>query len=168
MTCLRLVQAACVLFLPFSILNFAPFAHSEESPSIFLEDLTWTEFQQSPAFICTIGTETHMHAHFVLAHPEPKSFNAHLVKVGTEAFASNGWATSVSDLYAARDLTRASALSTTQTDWMLAVLTYRLSNATPRPPLHCIAQLWMKSVRSIARTLLCCNIRCGGICRLQF
>jgi putative NADPH-quinone reductase len=58
-------------------------------------------FQQSPAFICTIGTETHMHAHFVLAHPEPKSFNAHLVQVGTEAFASNGWATSVSDLYAA-------------------------------------------------------------------
>ena len=42
-----------------------------------------------------------MHAHFVLAHPEPKSFNAHLVQVGTEAFASNGWATSVSDLYAA-------------------------------------------------------------------
>ena len=41
-----------------------------------------------------------MHAHFVLAHPEPKSFNAHLVQVGTEAFASNGWATSVSDLYA--------------------------------------------------------------------
>ena len=55
----------------------------------------------SPAFICAIGTETHMHAHFVLAHPEPKSFNAHLVRVGTEAFASNGWATSVSDLYAA-------------------------------------------------------------------
>jgi len=42
-----------------------------------------------------------MHAHFVLAHPEPKSFNAHLVQVGTEAFASNGWATAVSDLYAA-------------------------------------------------------------------
>jgi NAD(P)H dehydrogenase (quinone) len=41
-----------------------------------------------------------MHAHFVLAHPEPQSFNAHLVQVGTEAFASNGWATSVSDLYA--------------------------------------------------------------------
>ena len=35
-----------------------------------------------------------MHAHFVLAHSEPKSFNAHL---GTEAFVSNGWATSVSD-----------------------------------------------------------------------
>jgi NAD(P)H dehydrogenase (quinone) len=42
-----------------------------------------------------------MHAHFILAHPERKSFNAHLVQVGTEAFASNGWATSVSDLYAA-------------------------------------------------------------------
>jgi NAD(P)H dehydrogenase (quinone) len=41
-----------------------------------------------------------MHAHFVLAHPEPKSFNSHLVRVGAEAFASNGWATSVSDLYA--------------------------------------------------------------------
>ena len=42
-----------------------------------------------------------MHAHFVLAHPEPKSFNAHLVRVGTGAFASKGWTTSVSDLYAA-------------------------------------------------------------------
>lgn len=42
-----------------------------------------------------------MHAHFVLAHPEPKSFNAHLVRVGTDAFASSGWTTSVSDLYAA-------------------------------------------------------------------
>jgi creatinine amidohydrolase len=42
---MRLVQAACLLFLPFSILNFAPFAYSEERPSIFLEDFTWTELR---------------------------------------------------------------------------------------------------------------------------
>jgi creatinine amidohydrolase len=45
MKCMRLVQAACLLFLPFSILNFAPFAYSEERPSIFLEDFTWTELR---------------------------------------------------------------------------------------------------------------------------
>jgi hypothetical protein len=67
-----------------------------------------------------------------------------------------------------RDLTRASVLSTTQTDWILAVLTYRLSNVTPRLPLRCLGRLWMKSFRSIARTFSCCNIRCGGICRPQF
>jgi creatinine amidohydrolase len=36
-------RAACLLLLPFLILNLSPFAHSEERPSIFLEDLTWTE-----------------------------------------------------------------------------------------------------------------------------
>lgn len=41
-----------------------------------------------------------MHAHFVLAHPEPQSFNAHLVRSGVEALAAEGWTTSVSDLYA--------------------------------------------------------------------
>ncbi len=41
-----------------------------------------------------------MHAHFVLAHPEPRSFNAHLVRSGSEALAAQGWAVSVSDLYA--------------------------------------------------------------------
>ncbi len=41
-----------------------------------------------------------MHAHFVLAHPEPESFNAHLVRSGSAALASEGWTTSVSDLYA--------------------------------------------------------------------
>jgi NAD(P)H dehydrogenase (quinone) len=41
-----------------------------------------------------------MHAHFVLAHPEPKSFNAHLVRTGSDALESEGWTTSVSDLYA--------------------------------------------------------------------
>jgi hypothetical protein len=41
-----------------------------------------------------------MHAHFVLAHPEPKSFNAHLVSSGVEALAAEGWTTSISDLYA--------------------------------------------------------------------
>jgi creatinine amidohydrolase len=38
----RLVRAACLLFLPFLILNFA---HSAERPSIFLEDLTWSELR---------------------------------------------------------------------------------------------------------------------------
>ena len=41
-----------------------------------------------------------MHAHFVLAHPEPKSFNAHLVRSGAEALEAAGWTTSVSDLHA--------------------------------------------------------------------
>ena len=41
-----------------------------------------------------------MHAHFVLAHPEPQSFNAHLVRSGSAALESEGWTASVSDLYA--------------------------------------------------------------------
>ena len=41
-----------------------------------------------------------MHAHFVLAHPEPQSFNAHLVRAGAEALQTAGWTTSISDLYA--------------------------------------------------------------------
>jgi NAD(P)H dehydrogenase (quinone) len=41
-----------------------------------------------------------MHAHFVLAHPEPQSFNAHLVRSGSAALETVGWTTSVSDLYA--------------------------------------------------------------------
>jgi NAD(P)H dehydrogenase (quinone) len=40
-----------------------------------------------------------MHAHFVLAHPEPQSFNAHLVRVGSAALKAEGWTVSVSDLY---------------------------------------------------------------------
>ena len=45
MKCMRSVRAACLLLLPFLILNFAPFAYSEERPSIFIEDLTWTELR---------------------------------------------------------------------------------------------------------------------------
>jgi NAD(P)H dehydrogenase (quinone) len=41
-----------------------------------------------------------MHAHFVLAHPETQSFNAHLVRSGVAALAEAGWTHSVSDLYA--------------------------------------------------------------------
>jgi NAD(P)H dehydrogenase (quinone) len=41
-----------------------------------------------------------MHAHFVLAHPEPRSFNAHLVRSGAAALEAQGWTTSLSDLYA--------------------------------------------------------------------
>jgi NAD(P)H dehydrogenase (quinone) len=43
-----------------------------------------------------------MHAHFVLAHPERQSFNAHLVRSGSAALEAEGWTTSVSDLYAMR------------------------------------------------------------------
>ena len=41
-----------------------------------------------------------MRAHFVLAHPEPASFNAHLVRSGVEVLEAGGWTTTVSDLYA--------------------------------------------------------------------
>ena len=41
-----------------------------------------------------------MHAHFVLAHPEPQSFNAHLVRSGAAALEAEGWTVSTSDLYA--------------------------------------------------------------------
>jgi NAD(P)H dehydrogenase (quinone) len=41
-----------------------------------------------------------LHAHFVLAHPEPQSFNAHLVCAGSAALQEAGWTVSVSDLYA--------------------------------------------------------------------
>jgi NAD(P)H dehydrogenase (quinone) len=41
-----------------------------------------------------------MHAHFVLAHPEPQSFNAHLVRSGAAALEREGWTVSTSDLYA--------------------------------------------------------------------
>lgn len=41
-----------------------------------------------------------MHAHFVLAHSEPQSFNAHLARSGAAALEAEGWTVSVSDLYA--------------------------------------------------------------------
>jgi len=41
-----------------------------------------------------------MHAHFVLAHPEPQSFNAFLVRSGVAALEAAGWTATVSDLYA--------------------------------------------------------------------
>ena len=41
------VRAARLLLLPLLILSFAPFAHSEERPSVFLEDLTWTELRDA-------------------------------------------------------------------------------------------------------------------------
>ena len=37
--------AVRLLLLPLLILSFAPFAYSEERPSIFIEDLTWTELR---------------------------------------------------------------------------------------------------------------------------
>lgn len=40
-----------------------------------------------------------MHAHIVLAHPEPKSFNGHLTNTATETLQNTGWSVSISDLY---------------------------------------------------------------------
>jgi NAD(P)H dehydrogenase (quinone) len=41
-----------------------------------------------------------MHAHIVLAHPEPQSYNAHLARTACEALEATGWTTTLSDLYA--------------------------------------------------------------------
>jgi NAD(P)H dehydrogenase (quinone) len=41
-----------------------------------------------------------MHAHFVLAHPEPQSFNANLVREGASCLQEEGWSVTISDLYA--------------------------------------------------------------------
>jgi putative NADPH-quinone reductase len=41
-----------------------------------------------------------MRAHFVLAHPETESFNAHLARSGADALKAAGWTVSESDLYA--------------------------------------------------------------------
>ena len=40
-----------------------------------------------------------MHAHIVLAHPEPKSFNAHLSQVACQTLEAQGWEVSASNLY---------------------------------------------------------------------
>jgi NAD(P)H dehydrogenase (quinone) len=40
-----------------------------------------------------------MHAHIVLAHPEPRSFNAHPAQVARRAVEAEGWSATVSDLY---------------------------------------------------------------------
>ena len=40
-----------------------------------------------------------MQAHIVLAHPEPKSFNAHLADTARDALSERGWDVTVSDLY---------------------------------------------------------------------
>jgi NAD(P)H dehydrogenase (quinone) len=41
-----------------------------------------------------------MQAHIVLAHPEPRSFNAHLTQLARRSLEAQGWSASVSDLYA--------------------------------------------------------------------
>jgi NAD(P)H dehydrogenase (quinone) len=41
-----------------------------------------------------------MHAHIVLAHPEPRSFNAHLASIASRSLQAQGWTVSVSDLHA--------------------------------------------------------------------
>ena len=45
----RLVRSGCLLLLPFLILSVATFAHSQERPSIFLDELTWTELRDEIA-----------------------------------------------------------------------------------------------------------------------
>ena len=45
----RLMRAGCRLILPFLLLSFATFAYSQERPSIFLDDLTWTELRDEIA-----------------------------------------------------------------------------------------------------------------------
>lgn len=40
-----------------------------------------------------------MHAHIVLAHPETRSFNGHLVTVAQSTLQEQGWTVSISDLY---------------------------------------------------------------------
>lgn len=40
-----------------------------------------------------------MHAHIVLAHPEPNSYNAHLAVTARGALEGRGWSVTVSDLY---------------------------------------------------------------------
>lgn len=40
-----------------------------------------------------------MQAHVVLAHPEPKSYNAHLGQVARQFLEAQGWTVSISDLY---------------------------------------------------------------------
>lgn len=42
-----------------------------------------------------------MRAHIVLAHPEPKSFNAHLANVARSSLEAQGWSVSLTDLYTA-------------------------------------------------------------------
>ena len=41
-----------------------------------------------------------MRAHIVLAHPEPRSFNAHLAAVARRSLEARGWGVSFFDLYA--------------------------------------------------------------------
>src|SRR5277367_4029226 len=40
-----------------------------------------------------------MRAHIVLAHPEPRSFNAHLANEARAALAAQGWQVTTTDLY---------------------------------------------------------------------
>jgi NAD(P)H dehydrogenase (quinone) len=40
-----------------------------------------------------------MKAHFILCHPDPHSYNAHLVGVGADALTAAGWQVTTTDLY---------------------------------------------------------------------
>jgi NAD(P)H dehydrogenase (quinone) len=43
--------------------------------------------------------EIAMHAHVILAHPEPQSYNAHLAATARTTLEAQGWSVSISDLY---------------------------------------------------------------------
>jgi NAD(P)H dehydrogenase (quinone) len=55
-----------------------------------------------PAYAAASGVDggRAMQAHIVLAHPEPKSFNAHLASIARTALAAGGWSVSTTDLHA--------------------------------------------------------------------
>jgi len=63
-----------------------------------------SEVGDEAASVLTIGPggpkHRWMHAHFVLAHPEPQSFNANLVREGACCLQEEGWSVTISDLYA--------------------------------------------------------------------
>jgi NAD(P)H dehydrogenase (quinone) len=40
-----------------------------------------------------------IHAHIVLAHPEPLSFNGHLATIARDSLEQQGWSVSTTDLY---------------------------------------------------------------------
>ena len=40
-----------------------------------------------------------MRAHIVLAHPEPRSYNANLADIARKSLEASGWTTTLSDLY---------------------------------------------------------------------
>ena len=55
---------------------------------------------QNPFGLRTAGGQEPMRAHIVCAHPEPRSYNAHLAATAQAALTAQGWYVALSDLYA--------------------------------------------------------------------